>query len=257
MGMMPFGMPMFDSDMAQQMAQMPQMMMMSGMDMSQMQQMMSKQSMNMGNMMMPFMMNPSQFQSVTPLPPEVYEEQPTYVNAKQYRRIIKRRQARAKLEAKKKIPNHRKPFMHQSRHNHACRRTRGPGGRFLTKDELGQLRRLQDEGLLPPNLRSWDPAKPHSFYAGMGGPPAPSPQHTTDAGEGEGEGAGAGENVKDEGLPTSVDGKENAEEKENNGAETESKENGDAAKGQMQQPADNNGGDDKRTTRSSSETTLI
>ncbi|CAM9576949.1 unnamed protein product [Phaeothamnion confervicola] len=43
---------------------------------------------------------------------EVTEEQPTYVNAKQYRRIIKRRQARAKLEERKKIPANRKvrPF---------------------------------------------------------------------------------------------------------------------------------------------------
>ena len=68
------------------------------------------------------------------------EEQPTYVNAKQYRRIIKRRQVRAKLEQQRKVPNSRKPFLHKSRHDHACRRQRGPSGRFLTKDEAEALK---------------------------------------------------------------------------------------------------------------------
>lgn len=60
-----------------------------------------------------------------PLPgAEMLEEEPLYVNAKQYHRILKRRQARAKLEAEGKIPKERRVSYclsleyHKSESNH-------------------------------------------------------------------------------------------------------------------------------------------
>lgn len=95
----------------------------------------------------------------------VIEEEPLYVNAKQYNRILKRRAARARIEAMlKKQQASKKHYHYYSRHKHAMNRPRGPGGRFLTAAELAELKKNEngqagDEGVASPEVGNADFSK--------------------------------------------------------------------------------------------------
>ena len=74
----------------------------------------------------------------------------TPLNYKQYDRILLRREARKKISSilsyfkefqqKTNRDLNNKSYLHESRHNHAMKRARGPGGRFLTASEIKQLK---------------------------------------------------------------------------------------------------------------------
>ncbi|OJJ57993.1 hypothetical protein ASPSYDRAFT_1020188 [Aspergillus sydowii CBS 593.65] len=108
-----------------------------------------------------------QTQASPDMVPSGAEESPLYVNAKQFHRILKRRVARQKLEEQLRLTSKgRKPYLHESRHNHAMRRPRGPGGRFLTADEVAAMEKkgvgLGQENADPNASKSLSDSSPSS-----------------------------------------------------------------------------------------------
>jgi hypothetical protein len=89
--------------------------------------------------------NPNQRVLQQPLHSQQHETSDCrYVNPKQLHRILKRREARQKL-IEEIGPAVRGPYFNESRHKHAKRRPRGPGGKFLRKEEYRQKEDFNDE----------------------------------------------------------------------------------------------------------------
>mmetsp|Transcript_13894 Transcript_13894/g.30058 ORF Transcript_13894/g.30058 Transcript_13894/m.30058 type:complete len:152 (-) Transcript_13894:1004-1459(-) len=113
----------------------------------------AQQQMAMGHMQANMMFTPAMPSSAPNtyygMPPA--EEQPIFVNARQYSRILKRREARKKIGTADLTQSgvskdaRRQAYQHESRHKHAMRRQRGAGGRFLSKAEKEALLK-QTEG---------------------------------------------------------------------------------------------------------------
>ncbi len=86
------------------------------------------------------------------------EQPPTYVNAKQYKRIMQRRTERNVMDEYYERQQQRNKkratrYQHESRHKHACTRPRGDHGRYLNKQELEQYYKDHPE-LRPPSSSS-------------------------------------------------------------------------------------------------------
>lgn len=79
----------------------------------------------------------------------LFDNKYIYINAKQYHRILRRREIRKKLnnfiQNQYKLDKNKK-YHHESRHNHAMNRERGKGGRFIGKKDKKINKKIEEEG---------------------------------------------------------------------------------------------------------------
>lgn len=79
------------------------------------------------------------------MPSSYYAYEPSvqevYVNVKQFDAIKKRKARRDYLDSLMEIQ--KSNYLHESRHIHAMNRLRAPSGRFLTKEEMADMRKYK------------------------------------------------------------------------------------------------------------------
>ncbi|QSL65704.1 hypothetical protein MERGE_003017 [Pneumocystis wakefieldiae] len=82
--------------------------------------------------------------------------EPVQINMKQYHRILKRRIARARIQESFEKKDHIKlPYLHESRHRHAMKRLRGPGGQFI-RNRQGSEEEMVNTNELQKNNKEMD-----------------------------------------------------------------------------------------------------